>query len=149
MTHNPIHISRDDHTKLRLLLGAAHSSNADINAARQKLREELDRATILDLAAIPADVVSMGSTVEFEDAATGEIEAYTIVFPERADLERNRISILAPIGTALIGSRVGDLVQWPTPGGVRQLKVRQVTPAPAPDVSVVPVPALVAGILRS
>jgi regulator of nucleoside diphosphate kinase len=79
----------------------------------------------------------MESTVEFEDLATSEVEIYTIAFPERADLERNRISILAPIGTALIGSRVGDIVKWPTPGGVRQLKVRRVS-APARPVLTAP-----------
>ena len=128
MNPTPLYISRDDHAKLHLLLATALYSNA--NAARQKLREELDRAAVLDPAAIPAGVVTMESAVEIEDLATGEIDEYTITFPERADIEHKSISILAPIGTALIGARVGDLVKWPTPGGVRQLKVRRV-PAPA------------------
>jgi regulator of nucleoside diphosphate kinase len=132
MNPTPLYISRDDHAKLRLLLATALYSNA--NAARQKLREELDRAAILDPAAIPADVVTMESAVEFEDLATGEIDEYTITFPERANIEHKSISILAPIGTALIGARVGDLVKWPTPGGVRQLKVRRVTAPAAPAV---------------
>jgi regulator of nucleoside diphosphate kinase len=71
--------------------------------------------------------------VEFEDLGTGEVEEYTITFPERANVEKKRLSILAPIGTALIGYRVGDLVSWSTPGGVRQLKIRRVNvPAPEP-----------------
>ena len=129
MNHTPIYISRDDHTKLRLLLATALHSNA--SAALRKLREELDRAAVIDPVAFPADVVTMDSTVEFEDLGTSEIEEYTIAFPENADVERRRISILAPIGTALIGCRVGDIVKWPTPGGIRQLKVRRVV-APAP-----------------
>jgi regulator of nucleoside diphosphate kinase len=124
MNHTPIYISRDDYTKLRLLLATALYSNS--NGALQKLREELDRAAIIDTTAFPADVVTMESTVEFEDLATSEIEEYTITFPDRADVERKRISILAPIGTALIGCRVGDIVKWTTPGGIRQLKVRRV-----------------------
>jgi len=130
MNHTPIYISRDDYSKLRLLIATALYSNA--SAALTKLRDELDRAAVIDPAAFPADVVTMNSTVEFEDLGTGEIEEYTITFPESANIERSRISILAPIGTALIGCRVGDLVKWTTPGGIRQLKVRSVTAA-APD----------------
>ena len=135
MNHTPIYISREDYTKLRLLVATALHSNA--SAALEKLRLELDRAAVIDLAAFPANVVTMDSTVEFEDLGTSEVEEYTITFPENADVEHKRISILAPIGTALIGCRVGDIVKWATPGGIRQLKVRRVA---APD----PTPANVA-----
>jgi regulator of nucleoside diphosphate kinase len=130
MNHTPIYISRDDYSKLRLLIATALHSSA--SAALAKLRDELDRAAVIDPAAFPADVVTMNATVEFEDLGTSEIEEYTITFPENADVEHKRISILAPIGTALIGCRVGDIVKWSTPGGIRQLKVRRVT-APAPE----------------
>lgn len=130
MNHTPIYISRDDYSKLRLLITTALYS--DSSAALGKLRAELDRAFVVDPAAFPADVVTMNSTVEFEDLRTNEVETYTITFPENADIEQHRISILAPIGTALIGCRVGDLVKWSTPGGIRQLKVRRVT-APTPE----------------
>ena len=135
MNHTPIYISHDDYAKLRLLLTTALYSNA--STALQKLREELDRAAVIDPAAFPASVVTMGSTVEFEDLGTNEIEEYTITFPDRADVTRKRMSILAPIGTALIGCRVGDVVNWSTPGGIRQLKVRRVTP-PVADPGTVP-----------
>ncbi|HEX2861370.1 MAG TPA: GreA/GreB family elongation factor, partial [Lacunisphaera sp.] len=113
MNHTPIYISRHDYAKLRLLLSTALYSSAN-NIALQKLREELDRAAVIDPAAFPPGVVTMDSTVEYEDLSTGEIEEYTIAFPERADVEHKRISILAPIGTALIGCRVGDIVKWTT-----------------------------------
>ena len=135
MNHTPIYLSYDDNSKLRLLLATALYSDA--NTALNKLREELDRAVVIDPTAFPSDVVTMDSTVEFEDLGTSEVEAYTITFPERADVERKRISILAPIGTALIGCRVGDIVRWSTPGGIRQLKVRRVTtPAASPAASI-------------
>lgn len=140
MNHTPIYISRPDNTKLRLLLSTALYSSAH-NAALKKLREELDRATVIDPAAFPADVVTMDSTVEFEDLSTGEIEEYTLTFPERADVDRKRLSILAPIGTALIGYRVGSIVNWATPGGIRKLKIRRVTlPSPS-SASAAPTPA--------
>lgn len=112
--------------KLRLLLSGALNVGA-ASLALRKLRDELDRATIVDPAAFPTDVVTMDSAVEFEDLETGEIEEYTITFPERADVDAGRISVLAPIGTALIGCRVGSVVNWSTPGGARRLKVRRVT----------------------
>lgn len=127
MNHTPIYISRYDYTKLRLLLSTALYSRTS-NLALRNLRDELDRAVVIDPAAFPADAITMDSTVEFEDLETGEIEAYTITFPERADVDSGRMSILAPIGTALIGYRVGNIVKWSTPGGIRQLKVRRVTP---------------------
>jgi regulator of nucleoside diphosphate kinase len=129
MNHTPICITSEDNAKLRLLLAAATQSNA--SGAFRNLREELDRAVIIDPVAIPAGIVMMESRVQFEDLGTGEIEEYTLTFPERANVEAKRISILAPIGTALIGYKEGDTVNWSTPGGVRQLKIRQVT-APAP-----------------
>lgn len=129
MNHTPIYISRDDYSKLRLLIATAPYSDA--SKALATLRNELDRAAVIDPSAFPADVVTMNSTVEFEDLGTSEIEEYTITFPENADVANHRISVLAPIGTALIGCRVGDIVKWSTPGGIRRLKVRRVT-APVP-----------------
>jgi regulator of nucleoside diphosphate kinase len=129
MNHTPIYITREDNAKLRLLLATALRSSA--NDALRNLRAELDRAVIVDPASIPTGVVTMDSHVEFEDLGTGEVEGYTITFPERANVEAQRISILSPIGTALIGCREGRTVNWNTPGGVRQLKIRRVT-APAP-----------------
>lgn len=137
MNPTPIYITQVDYSKLRLLLAAALPSNP--SAALQKLGEELDRAVVIDPAALPADVVTMESTVTFEDLGSNEVEAYTISFPERADVEKKRLSILAPIGTALIGCRVGDIVSWSTPGGMRQLKVRQVTPPLVESAPVAPV----------
>ena len=127
MNHTPIYITRDDNSKLRLLLATALYSNK--NAALRNLRDELDRAVIIDPAAMPSGVVTMESRVTFEDLNSGEIEEYTITFPDRARIEEKRISILAPIGTALIGSREGEIVKWNTPGGIRRLRIRAVTAA--------------------
>lgn len=123
---SPLYISRDDHTQLRLFIDAALRSRA--NPALEKLRTELDRAVIIDPAALPPDIVTMDSRVQFEDLGTGEIEEYTLTFPEQADISEGRLSILAPVGTALLGFRTGAIVDWPTPGGIRRLKIHRVTP---------------------
>ncbi len=146
MNHNPIYITQDDYAKLRLLLATALYSN--VNTALRNLREELDRAAVIDAAAIPAGVVTMNSTVEYEDLGTSEVEKYTLVFPDRADVDRKRLSILAPIGTALLGCRIGDVVKWSTPGGVRQLKIREVTPAVPETSSVYSLPGVALAAAR-
>ena len=131
MNERPLYISTHDHAKLRLLLEAFAGSSS--GETLQKLRGELDRAVVLDAPAMPPDVVTMNAGFEIEDRATGEIEAYTLTYPEQADVERGRLSVLAPIGTAVLGYAVGDEVEWRTPGGVRRLKIKRVTPpAPAP-----------------
>lgn len=124
--HSTIYITRDDHAKLHLLLSSLPAPRGD--RSFNQLREELDRAVLIDPSAVPSGVVTLESQVEYEDVDTGEIEEYTITFPERANIENKRISILAPIGIALLGCRVGDIVRWTTPGGVRHLKVRRATP---------------------
>ena len=125
MNYTPIYITSDDNSRLRRLLAVSLYSKT--NGALRNLRDELDRAVIIDPAAIPAGVVTMESRVRFEDLATSEIEEFTITFPDQANVDEKRLSILAPIGTALIGCREGDIVRWSTPGGIRELKIRRVT----------------------
>lgn len=125
MISSPLYLSRHDHAHLRLLVDAALRNRA--GAALEKLRDELNRATVLDPLAMPPDVVIMGSRVRFEDLHTGEIEEYTLVYPDQADASAGRLSILAPVGTALIGYRADSIVDWPTPGGLRRLKIHRVT----------------------
>ncbi len=125
MNRLPIYISRDDNASLRLLLATRLYSRTNSDARR--LREELDRASVLDAPDLPDDVVALDSTVELEDLDTGEVEACTLTLPDRAEVGRGRISILAPIGTALLGCRNGDVVKRITPGGIGRLKVRRVS----------------------
>jgi regulator of nucleoside diphosphate kinase len=90
------------------------------------LAAELDRATVIPPREATPDVITMNSTAVLLDDETGEEEEWTLVFPEEADVDRNRISVLAPIGTAMLGFRVGDTFEWKTPGGVRRLRVKSV-----------------------
>ncbi len=119
----PLHFSRQDYTRLRLLIAATASRNGITRP--HALAQELDRAAVID--DLPSDVVALDSCVEFEDINSGEIAEYVITLPERANVEAGRISVLAPIGTALIGYRAGDTVSWSTPGGIRLLRLRRVS----------------------
>ena len=91
-----------------------------------KLQGELQKAEIVDAKDIPADVVTMRSRVELTDLDTGKMEVYTLVFPEEADTTQGKISVLAPIGTAVLGYRLGDEFEWEVPAGVRRLRVSKV-----------------------
>jgi len=127
MNHSTIYLTSADHSKLRLLLASALRSRSS-NSLLQ-LKAEVDRAVVLDPSVIPAGVVTLDSEVEYEDLKTHETEKYIITFPERANVDQNRLSILAPIGIALIGCREGDVVKWSMPRGIRQLKIKHVTAA--------------------
>ncbi len=132
MNHAPIYLTRTDHAKLRLLANSLPASPRHEAVAR--LRAELDRAVLLDDQADLRGLVVMNAQVEFEDLRTGEVESYVLSYPERADAPAGRLSVLAPVGTALLGCRAGDTVTWPTPGGERRLLIRRVT-APVPPAS--------------
>ncbi|MFC4254717.1 nucleoside diphosphate kinase regulator [Altererythrobacter xixiisoli] len=91
------------------------------------LIEEIDRAETVDAAQIPADVVTMGSTVTFVDQKSGEQHRVQLVFPGDADLDAGRLSILTPVGAGLIGLRAGQSISWPDRTGKdRTLTIEQV-----------------------
>src|SRR5690606_13781727 len=87
------------------------------------LMDELNRAEVLPPEQMPANVVTMHSQVECEDASTGEQHVLTLVYPNEADVEKGRVSVLAPVGSALLGLSVGQTIDWQAPGG-RPLKLQ-------------------------
>lgn len=115
-------IAQSDYQKLTALLHAANNEGVDL------LEEELSRASIVADDQLPKDVVSMNSTVKFTDLDTGYETVITLVFPHDADIEQSKISVLAPIGSALIGLRVGQKIEWPILNGkAKNLKVVSVS----------------------
>ena len=98
-----------------------------------RLLEELSRARILPAARIPADVVGIGNRVTWRDETTGHEQTATLVWPEEADIDAGRASVLTPIGVALIGLKAGARFQWETRSGeVRDLTVLSVGPGTTP-----------------
>ena len=92
----------------------------------EKLDQELDRAEIVKPEEIPSDVITMNSTFRVRDLDTLEDFVYTLVFPARADSASGKISILAPVGTAMLGYRVGDIVEWEDHAGLKRVKVEEI-----------------------
>ncbi len=87
---------------------------------REMLERELVRANVVPRENIPANVVTMNSRVVFENETTGERREVTLVYPSNSDIDAGRISVLVPVGTALLGLRVGQSIDWELPGGEKQ-----------------------------
>lgn len=92
----------------------------------KQLDQELEKAKVVSPHDIPKDVITMNSIVRVRDLGSGEKKDYTLVFPSDARIEEGKISILSAIGTALIGYRVGDVIEWQVPSGLKRLKVEKI-----------------------
>ena len=122
---NKIVLSKPDFERLRsLLIKQQFAPNQDEQLA---LWSKLDSASIVAPDVMPADAVGIDSAVSVTDIDTGALGCYTIVLPSRADISAGCISVLAPLGTALLGHRVGDVVAWEMPGRSRKLRIEAVS----------------------
>ncbi len=126
----PIVVTRPDLERLRLLIETARTRRRWEEIHLLALADELESAEVVEPDLVPPDVVTMRSRVRVLDMVSGQAATYTICFPSEANLEAGRLSVLAPIGTALLGYREGDVVKWPVPGGVRVLKLEKLEHQP-------------------
>jgi regulator of nucleoside diphosphate kinase len=119
----PIIINAADHEKLSCAIAALGRLSERGHAEASALGAELARAEVVAPENTPPDVITMNSRAEMLDLNSGERMELTVVFPRDADVEHGKISVLAPLGTAMLGQRVGDEFEWPVPYGWRRLKV--------------------------
>ncbi len=126
---NRIYITKEDFDRLCRLVRGRRAGHSPDRGYLDMLEDELDRAEIVEGHSIPPDVVTMNSEVRLKDLDSGEVKVYRLVFPNQSRAE-NSISILAPIGTAMLGYRVGDVIEWPVPKGIRRLHVLEVMSQP-------------------
>lgn len=133
MRERPIVVTEPDERRLRGLLGGQSEASFRDQMHLQELRSELDRALILREKDVPGDVITMHSRVCVLDLEHRRRSDITLVFPFEADVKAKRISVLAPLGTALLGFRKGDEVEWTMPGGVRRLRIERVRQRRAAD----------------
>jgi regulator of nucleoside diphosphate kinase len=119
-----ITLTSADFERLSSLARAAMKTMPELASG---LADELDRAHIVGTEGRPVDIVRMGSEVEFRDESTGRIQTMMLVYPDEADITRGRISVLTPVGTALIGLGVGQSITWETrDGNLKRLTVLRV-----------------------
>ena len=112
-----------DHEELTYAIQAMDKLSKRGRVEMSSLAAELARAEIVDVHDSPPDVITMNSRAELLDLDTCERMEFTLVFPNTADIEAGKISVLAPLGTAMLGYRVGDEFEWNVPYAVRHLKV--------------------------
>jgi regulator of nucleoside diphosphate kinase len=118
-TRPSIVMSRLDYDRIEALLESANERGIDTSA----LEAEITRAEVVEPAQVPGDVISMNSTARFLDENSGEERELTLVYPRDATGEPGRVSILAPVGSALLGLRVGQSIEWPMSGN-RHISLR-------------------------
>lgn len=122
-----IYITALDRQRLEKLIELAGERSRRANHQYlSRLEEELERAETVAPEDVPADVITMRSKVRLRDLGSGEEMTYTLVFPSEADYGEGRISVLAPVGTAMLGYRAGETIEWEVPSGMRRLKVEEI-----------------------
>ena len=126
MSNRQIFITRRDRERLTLMLEEALAGKHRDAAFLKELARELAIAETVEPKAVPADVVTMNSRVVVKDVENGESSEYTLVFPEQADVEQGRLSVVSPIGTAILGYAKGDTINWQTPGGPLQIQIADI-----------------------
>lgn len=126
MENRNIYITEKDKAKLKKLFASTIGfRNLDLKNLKVLLYE-LERAEVVREEDIASDVITMNSTVRVKDLNSNSEFTYTLVYPEEANSDENKISILAPIGTALLGYSVGDIIEWAVPAGKRKLEVKEI-----------------------
>jgi len=126
MSGKLIYITDNDMKRLKELIMVAREFSKEDEKYLKDLEGELERGKVVKSQNIPNNVITMNSKIRLRNIATQEEMIYQLVFPDNADVNQGRISILAPIGTALLGYKVGDIVKWKVPAGLTKLEVEDI-----------------------
>jgi len=126
MQNEIIHVTEPDMECLRKLLKAEKRFDKSGRDDLQNLEAKLDQSQLIAQREVPKEVITLNSKVRLTDLGTGEEMSYTLVLPNKADIDQHKISILAPIGTAMLGYSVGDIFEWKVPGGLRRFEVKEI-----------------------
>lgn len=118
---NPVIMSDADYFKLVRLVQQTQNSES-----KTLLSEELDRAVVVKPEAFPVHAIGINSLVTVVDQATHVERTFTLVMPSQADMKKRMVSVLSPMGTALIGFRKGEYVSWQMPGGLKHFQITDV-----------------------
>jgi len=126
MKKRAIFITSFDKQRLEDLVTVATEFGDHDRHDLEVLATELARAKVVEATKVPADVVTMNTRVLLRDLDTNKEMEYTLVFPDEADISAGAISILAPIGTAILGFRVGNTIEWQVPSGTRHILIEKI-----------------------
>ena len=126
MSKKLIYITENDMKRLRELIMVAREFDNGEKKYLKKLEDELDKGEVVNSQDVPNDVITMSSKDWLRHINTQKEIIYWLVFPDDANADQGKISILAPIGTALLGYKVGDIIEWRVPAGLTKLKVEEI-----------------------
>ena len=124
---NELVLLKDDYKLLISYLNGSRGKSAFDRRNAEELQIELKRAKLVNKDDFPNDVVRLNSTVKIKTEGKDEIMELMLVTPDKADIKERKISIMAPIGTALIGFRQGQKVKWQVPAGKKTFTIMEVT----------------------
>src|SRR5688572_12985912 len=113
----PVILAKEDFDLLTNYLRSTKQLKVPDRQNMQKLTEEIEKAQIVSKEKLPEGIVRLNSKVKVKDKSSGRIMEFQLVLPEAADIRQNKLSILAPIGTALIGFCKGQDISWEVPAG--------------------------------
>ncbi len=122
----PIYITRQDKYRLQQML-LTFEKEKNLTTELNAFAAELERATTVEPHNLPDDVVRMNSRITIMDLDTSEELTFTLVFPEDANPDENKLSILAPIASGALGYECGDEIEWDVPAGTRRFRITEVT----------------------
>ena len=126
MNHRTIHVAEYDSKRLKELLELRQGFKYPEKYDLQELEAKLSQCRVVAPKDVPRDIITMKSKVRLLDLDTGEEMTYKLVYPDDADIDQNKISVLAPIGIAMLGHSVGDTFEWEVPAGLRRLRVKEI-----------------------
>ncbi len=126
MAKKQIYITDSDIKRLSELIKVAREFGKEDEIYLRDLEEELSQGKVVESKAIPENIITMNSKIRIRNLDTNEEMIFQLVFPEDADSSQEKISILAPIGTAVIGYKVDDIIEWKIPVGLARLKIEEI-----------------------
>lgn len=126
MNQREIFITEFDRDRIEELIEVAEEFGGRNRKDLRDLQEELDRGKIVKPEEVPPNVVTMNSRVLLRDLDTSEEIICTLVFPRNANIDSGSISVLAPVGTAILGYTEGSVVEWNVPAGKKRISIEKI-----------------------
>ena len=126
MNNSQLYVTKLDLQRLRHVIADTEGPGHRASARLDLVRSELARRRVVASDEVPGDVITLNSCVRLFDLQTAEAFTCTLVLPQAADIAQFRLSVLSPVGLALLGHRVGDNIEWPGPAGIQRLLVAMV-----------------------
>ncbi len=119
-------ITHQDYQRLHTLINHFLTEKREKVSNLEALRVELEKAKMVDSQKISSDFITMNSEFEVEDTSLGRLMVFKLVYPQLADFKNGKLSVLSPLGCALIGCRAGDEIEFTVPAGKKKVRITRI-----------------------